>query len=197
MRIVLAGATGVIGVRLVPLLIAAGHTVVGLTRTPSKVASIEAAGATGITVDILDASSTREAVTAAEPDLVLHQVTDLPDSVAALVFKVKALGRVRTLGTDNLLAAARAAEAHVVAQSVAFTVPGPTRRPVEYLEKAVLGANGLVLRYGQFYGPGTWSDTPKGDRALQIDTAAQATVDVLSETSGVLEILDSGVTRVV
>jgi len=195
-RIVLAGATGVIGVRLVPLLTAAGHDVVGFTRTPSKVASIEEAGATGMTVDILDASATRDAVTAAAPDLVLHQVTDLPDSVAGLIFKMKALGRVRTLGTDNLVAAARAAEAHVVAQSVAFTVPGPARRPVEYLESAVLGARGLVLRYGQFYGPGTWSDAPKGDRALHIDTAAQATVDVLSEPSGVLEILDSGVTRV-
>ncbi|WP_084105617.1 NAD-dependent epimerase/dehydratase family protein [Demequina sp. NBRC 110056] len=197
MRIVLAGATGVIGARLVPLLLADGHDVVGLTRTPSNVAAIEAAGAMGVAVDILDPTATRDAIMAAGPDLVMHQVTDLPDRQAGLLFKVRALGRVRTLGTDSLIAAASAAGARVLAQSVAFATPGPARRPLEYLEHAVLDADGLVLRYGRFYGPGTWSEEPpKAGQALHVDAAARMTVDAMVEPSGILEVLDSGVTRV-
>jgi uncharacterized protein YbjT (DUF2867 family) len=196
-RIVLAGATGVIGVRLLPLLVAAGHHVVGLTRAPAKVAQIEAAGATGATVDILDAAAIRDAVLAAEAELVMHQVTDLPDSRWAMPFKVRGLARVRTLGTDNLQAAATAAGARVVAQSIAFPVPGIAQRPVDHLERVVLGAEGLVLRYGQFWGDGTWSATaPSGTPALHVDTAAARTVEALGAPTGVLEVLDSGVTRI-
>ncbi|GIG55272.1 NAD-dependent epimerase/dehydratase family protein [Demequina activiva] len=197
MRILLAGATGVIGERLVPLLVAAGHGVVGLTRTPSKVAQLEAAGATGVVVDILDAAAVRAAAVAAAPDIVMHQVTDLPDRALAMPLKVRALGRVRTVGTDNLVAAAAATDARVIAQSIAFPVPAIAQRPVDHLERAVQGARGLVLRYGQFWGEGTWArSAPKGGRALHVDTAAQRTVEALDEPGGILEVLDSGVTRI-
>ncbi|WP_062071892.1 NAD-dependent epimerase/dehydratase family protein [Demequina sediminicola] len=196
MRIVLAGATGVIGQRLVPLLINDGHKVVGLTRSPSKVAALERAGATGVHVDILEADAVMQTVLEHRPDVVMHQVTDLPDSRAALIFKVRALGRVRTLGTDHLVAAARAVDAHVVAQSVAFSLPGPAQRAVTHLESAVLKADGQVLRYGQFYGPGTWTETPpKGGDAVHIDTAARETVRLLNAPAGIVEIRDSGTTR--
>ena len=197
MRVVLAGATGVIGVRLVPLLVAAGHDVVGLTRTPEKIAAIEAAGASGMAVDILDETAVRDVITAAAPDIVMHQVTDLPDRQAALLFKVPALGRVRTRGTDNLVAAATAVGARVIAQSVAFPLPGVAQRAVDHLEAAVVGAEGLALRYGKFWGEGTWTATaPKGGRALHIDTAATHAVEALTAPTGVLEVLDSGVTRI-
>lgn len=197
MRVVLAGATGVIGVRLVPLLVGAGHQVVGLTRTPEKVAAIEAAGASGVAVDILDQAAVRDVITAAAPDVVMHQVTDLPDHQAALLFKVPALGKVRTRGTDNLVAAANAANARVIAQSVGFSLPGFAQRAVDHLERVVVDAGGVALRYGKFWGDGTWTATaPKDGRALHIDTAATRTVEALDEPAGILEILDSGVTRI-
>lgn len=197
MRIVIAGATGVIGSRLVPLLIEEGHEVVGFTRTPAKVADIQASGAQGSAVDILDAAALRKAVADAQPDVVMHQVTDLPDHELALLFKVPALGRVRTQGTDNLVAAATAVGARVIAQSVAFPLPGFAQRAVDHLEAAVVGAEGLALRYGKFWGEDTWtSKAPKGGLALHIDTAAARTVEALDEPTGVLEVLDSGVTRI-
>ena len=197
MRIVIAGAAGVIGSRLVPLLINEGHEVAGITRTPTKVAAVEAMGASGVAVDILDAAAVRDVITAAAPDIVMHQVTDLPDHQAALLFKVPALGKVRTRGTDNLIAAANAANARVIAQSVGFSLPGLAQRAVDHLEKAVVGADGLALRYGKLWGEGTGTATaPGGGRALHIDTAATRTVEALDEPAGILEILDSGVTRI-
>lgn len=197
MRMVIAGATGVIGSRLVPLLINEGHEVMGFTRTPVKVADIEAVGAQGSVVDILDVVALCKAVEAAQPDVVMHQVTDLPDRQAALLFKVRALGRVRTQGTDNVVAAANSVGARVIAQSVGFPLPGIAQRAVDHLERTVLSAGGLVLRYGQFWGDGTWTaTTPKGGRALHIDTAAHHTAAALDEPTGVLEVLDSGVTRI-
>lgn len=197
MRIVIAGATGVIGSRLVPLLIEEGHEVVGLTRTLAKVADIQAAGAQGRAVDILHATALQKAVADAQPDVVMHQVTDLPDRELALLFKVPALGRVRTQGTDNLVAAATAVGARVIAQSVAFPLPGFAQRAVDHLEAAVEGADGLVLRYGKFWGDGTWTMTaPKGGRALHVHAAATRTVGALDEPAGILEILDSGVSRI-
>lgn len=197
MRIVIAGATGVIGSRLVPLLIAEGHEVVGFTRTPAKVVDIEAAGAQGSVVNILDAVALHKAVEDAQPDVVMNQVTDLPDRELALVFKVLALGRVRTQGTDNLVAAATAVGARVIAQSVAFPLPGLAQRAVDHLEAAVVGAGGLALRYGKFWGEDTWaSEAPKGGLALHVDTAAKRTVESLAEPTGVLEVLDTGVTRI-
>ncbi|WP_061961823.1 NAD-dependent epimerase/dehydratase family protein [Demequina flava] len=196
MRIVLAGASGVIGSRLIPLLQDGGHEVIGLTRTAAHVDGINAAGATGIQVDILDADAVRAVVSKHRPDLVMHQVTDLPDSKLALLFKVRALGRIRTIGTDNLVAAATAVDARVVAQSVAFSLPRQAQRAIDYLEAAVLGVHGQVVRYGQFYGPGTWAErAPSGPDVVHVDAAAQATARLIDEPGGVVEVRDSGITR--
>lgn len=192
MRVFLAGATGVIGSRLVPLLVAAGHEVTGMTRSPAKVPQLVAAGATAVVCDVFEADALADEIAAAEPDVVMHQVTDLPDRYALLAVKLPALNRARRLGTDNLVAAAQAAGAqHFVAQSVAFDLPGMAQRAVDHLEEATLGIGGVVVRYGSFYGPGTWYDNPpKGDKVVHIDEAARRTVGLLGAPSGVVEILD-------
>src|SRR3954466_314200 len=111
MNVFVAGAAGVVGRPLLKLLRDAGHTVTGTTRSAGKVAEIEALGARGIVADAFDAEGLRRAVVAAKPDVVIHQLTDLPDvndpSQMAAVRERNA--RVRIDGTRNLMAAARAA----------------------------------------------------------------------------------------
>ncbi|HTB70430.1 MAG TPA: NAD(P)-dependent oxidoreductase [Solirubrobacteraceae bacterium] len=180
MRVFLAGATGAIGRPLVPMLIAAGHEVTGMTRSPANAQRLRAAGAEATVADALDAQATREAVLAARPDALVHQLTAIPWRLDArkIVRDFALTDRLRTEGTHNLLAAARdAGVARFVAQSVAFAyAPGPPGRvheeddplmddpPKQYrrsaaaiveLERETLAANGLALRYGYFYGPGT------------------------------------------
>ncbi|WP_084101792.1 NAD-dependent epimerase/dehydratase family protein [Demequina sp. NBRC 110051] len=196
MRILLAGATGVIGARLVPLMHEAGHEVVGITRTPSKAALLSAAGATPVVEDVMDAAAMLTVAHEHRPDLIMHQATDLPDRRSALLFKVRGLGRIRTVGTDALVAAARAVDARFIAQSVAFPLPGAAQRAVTYLEDAVDSVGGLSIRYGLFYGPGTWDETaPRSEDRVHIDTAAKVTIDLLDEAPGVIEVRDSGVSR--
>ena len=134
------------------------------------------------------------AVVNAAPDLLMHQLTDLPDNPDDLgpeVFAANA--RIRTEGTDNLLAAARAAgTSHVVAQSIAWSASNPAS--VEHLEHAVLDFGGVVLRYGQFHGPGTWSptadDIPGDGPKVGVDHAAAATVAHLTSPTGVYVVTD-------
>lgn len=202
MRVFIAGGTGVIGSRVTALLATQGHEVAATSRARERVTSLEGGAAlhhgvvVGMVVNILDRDGLAAAVRDFAPDIVMHQVTDLPRSRVLLPLKVRQLGRVRTEGTDNLLAAASAVGARVVAQSVAFSLPRVAQRPIDHLEGAVLAASGLVLRYGTFYGEGTWSEKATGTRAVHIDTAARATVDAIDEPPGVLEVLDAGVTRV-
>ena len=198
MNIFVAGATGVIGQPLLKLLRAAGHAVTGTTRSAEKVALIEALGARGVVVDAFDAEALRRAAIAAKPEVVIHQLTDLPDvsdpSQMAAVREKNS--RLRVEGTRNLIAAAKAANVRrVVAQSIAVVyAPGPkpyregdpldsseaqrvTIAGVTALEHAVLntpGIDGVVLRYGRLYGPGTWFDKPGSAGALTTDAAAQA-----------------------
>ena len=183
MRIFVAGATGVIGKRLVPLLRANGHEVVGTTRSPGKVDDLRALGAEPRLLDVLDAVAVGKAVSEARPDVVVHQATALSDlgSLRNLDEAFADTNRLRTEGTDNLLAAAQAAGAEkFVAQSFAGWPyakegslvkdeeapldPSPpanaeqSMAAIRHLEKAVAGAEalaGIVLRYGGFYGPGT------------------------------------------
>lgn len=193
MRIFICGATGVVGRPLVRILASEGHEVTGTTRTPSKIAALEALGAVGLVVDVYDAEVLAAAMTNARPDVVMHQLTDLPDvldpgNTAAVV---EANRRVRTEGTANVVAAALAAGARrLVAQSIAMSyAPGtpPYREedPLEpdaageiALERAVLSASGLegvVLRYGRWYGPGTWSEQHSGRKgSIHVDAAAKA-----------------------
>src|SRR6201990_738813 len=129
MKVFLAGATGVIGRPLVGLLRAAGHTGGGTTGSVVKLAESEKLGATGVAVDAFDAEGLKQAVVAAKPDVVIHQLTDLPDvsDPAQMAAAREKNSRLRVEGTRNLMAAAKAAHVRrVVAQSIAFVyAPGP------------------------------------------------------------------------
>lgn len=194
MKILLAGGTGVLGVRLVPLLVDAGHEVVATTRTPAKADLLTGLGATPVVCDVYDRDHLTDVTIAASPDLVMHQLTDLPDSpddLGAAAFAANA--RMRTEGTDNLLAAARAAHvSRVVAQSIAWRASNPTS--VEHLEHAVLEFGGVVLRYGRFHGPGTWAATAADIREdgpkVSVDHAAAATVEHLDSPTGIYTVVD-------
>lgn len=181
MRVFVAGATGALGRHLVPGLVAAGHEVTATTRTPGKVAQLREAGAEPVVVDGLDREAVIAAVRAAGPEVIVHQMTALaevrsrnlrnPDKMGA------ATNELRTRGTDNLLAAAAdAGTRRVIAQSVAgayeasggpvkteadplaSSSPWPARglAAIKHVEKTVpaTAPEGIVLRYGGFYGPG-------------------------------------------
>lgn len=182
MRIFLAGATGALGRRLVPQLVAAGHDVTGLTRSRGKAGTLRELGGEPVVADALDRDAMLAAVLAARPDVVVHQLTAIGALDARRFDRgFEATNRLRTEGTDILVAAARTAGARrLVAQSFAGWPyareggaakdesapldPDPpkdireTHAAIRHLESAVLGADGLegiVLRYGGFYGPGT------------------------------------------
>jgi hypothetical protein len=191
MRIFLAGATGVIGIRLLPLLAADGHTVAGMTRSPEKVDQLRALGAEPVVGDVLDAPALIESVTAFAPEAILHQVTDLPDGLGQLPAFAERNDRIRTEGTGNLVAAAGTAGAgHFLAQSIAWRPPG-RGGAVEEHERLVLEIGGVVVRYGQLYGPGTFHETelPPHPR-IHVDDAARRTPPLIFAPSGVLVLAD-------
>ncbi|HZS92954.1 MAG TPA: NAD(P)-dependent oxidoreductase [Chloroflexota bacterium] len=222
MKIFVAGATGVMGRRLVPLLVAAGHEVVGTTRTGEKAGMLRAMGAVPAVVDAFDRAGLATAVSAAQPDVVMHQLTDLSARDSA------ANARVRIEGTRHLVDAARAAGVRrLIAQSIAWAYepgPGPadegvpldTAAPeprhtlvagVQALETAADEIEGaVVLRYGLFYGPGTWY-APDGAIAEQVrrgevtadasvssfihvDDAARAALVALDWPPGIVNVVD-------
>jgi nucleoside-diphosphate-sugar epimerase len=181
-RVFLAGATGVLGRRLVPLLRGAGHEVIGMTRSDEKAGALREAGAEPVVCDAFDPEALRDAVAGARPDAVVHELTDIPQALDPRRFEEQfaSTDRLRSEGTRNLVDAALAAGARrMVAQSVAFAYepagetpkeesdplfldsPQPWRRSmhaIRDLEEAVTGTGGIegvVLRYGFFYGPGT------------------------------------------
>ncbi len=191
MRVLLAGASGVIGIRLVPLLVAGGHQVTGMTRTAAKARRLGELGAEPVVCDVYDVPALTEAVLAAAPNLVMHQLTDLPDHRDEIAAYADRNNRIRTEGTRHLLAAAAAGGAErFMAQSIAWTPPAGGEAVVEH-ERLVLEAGGVVLRYGTFYGPGTFG----GDRVpppprIHVDAAARATVELLNAPSGIAEIVE-------
>jgi uncharacterized protein YbjT (DUF2867 family) len=191
MRIFLAGATGVIGVRLVPLLLEAGHEVTGMTRSPDKVEQLRELGAEPVVCDVYDADGLGAAIAAARPELVMHQLTDLPDDLKRIPLFIKRNNRIRTEGTRNLIAAGQAAGAtRLVAQSIAFKAPGAGRAVARH-EQMVVEAGGVVLRYGMFYGPGTMT----GDRRppkprIRVEEAARRTVELLDAEPGVIVVAE-------
>jgi len=179
-RVFLAGATGVIGRRLVPMLLADGHQVTGMTRSPGKVDALRAVGVEPVVADALDAEAVRRAVSDARPDAVIHQLTSLPPRIdPRTIGRDFAMNdRLRSEGTRILVDAAQAAGAtRILAQSIAFAyAPGPagtvheesdplyvdspepfrrSARALDDLERTVVGAGGIALRYGYFYGPGS------------------------------------------
>lgn len=191
MRVFLAGATGVIGIRLVPLLVEAGHEVAGMTRSHEKTAQIEALGATPVVCNVFDAVALLPAVAAFAPDLVMHQLTDLPDEVDRVPSYAERNNRIRTEGTRNLLAAAGAVgESHFLAQSIAWTPSGSGEAMAEH-ERLVLDAGGVVVRYGQLYGPGTYypDELPAPPR-IHLDDAARRTMALLDAPSGIVVLAD-------
>ena len=157
MRVFIAGASGVIGVRLIPLLAADGHVVAGMTRFRGR-PLLRELGALPVVCDVFDADALTQALTAFAPEVVFHQLTDLPDDAADLARSGDRNDRMRSQGTRNLLAAAAAARAaRVIAQSISWEQPGEHRRAVTAAhERAVLQAGGVVIRYGQLWGPGTY-----------------------------------------
>jgi nucleoside-diphosphate-sugar epimerase len=187
MRVFLAGASGVIGARLVPLLVREGHEVAGMTRSPEKADRLRELGAEPVVCDVFDAAALDRAVAASRPELVIHQLTDLPDDLKRIPLYLRRNNRIRTDGTRNLVTAAQAAGAtRLLAQSIAFKAPGAGRAVAAH-ERMVLDAGGVVLRYGMFYGP----DTMTGDRRppkprIHVDEAARRTVELLDAPSGVV-----------
>lgn len=194
MRVFLAGATGVIGRRLVPLLTASGHQVTGLARSPAAAERVRALGAEAALADVFDAAGVADAVAKAAPEVVIHQLTDLSGGVT------DANARIRQVGTRNLVDAARAAGADaMIAQSICWAYaagPDPAAEDVP-LDLAADGSRGVsvaavaalenavaelpawvVLRYGLLYGPGTWyaADGMVADRARAGELTADADV---------------------
>jgi nucleoside-diphosphate-sugar epimerase len=182
MKVLVAGATGAIGQQLVPRLVAAGHEVHGMTRTESKQKMLYDQGAVPVVADALDPDDVAEAVAKAEPDAIIHQLTAIPATLDLKHFDrdFAMTNRLRTEGTDNLLAAGRAVGVKkVIAQSFFAAYardggrvkseedpldPRPAKEmrgvaaAIRHVEKAVLEATwteGIVLRYGGFYGPST------------------------------------------
>lgn len=195
MRIFLAGASGVIGVRLVPLLVAGGHAVAGMTRSPDKAQRLRELGAQPVVCDVYDAPALTGAVDAFGPDLVMHQLTDLPDDPAQIAAHGERNVRIRLEGTANLLAAAAGAGCdRLLVQSIAWKLPNErAAQAMAAFEQQVLDARGVVVRYGQFYGPDTfYPEGPPPPPRIQIDAAARATVDLLDAAPGVVEVVEPG-----
>ena len=213
MRVFVAGATGALGRHLVPMLVAAGHEVTATTRTPGKLAQLREAGAEPVVVDGLDREAVIAAVRAAAPEVIVHQMTALagmrslrkPDQVFA------ATNELRTRGTDNLLAAAaQAGTRRVIAQSndrayersggpvkteedpLASRPPSPSSArslaAIKHVDETVplAAPEGIVLRYGAFYGPGA--------SELLLDAVRKRQVPVIGGGTGIssfIEITDA------
>lgn len=237
MRVFLAGATGAIGRRLMPRLIEAGHQVTAMTRSKAKLGALRAVGAEAVLCDVFDAGRLGTVVARAEPDAIVNQLTDLPQSLNPRKLKqyYAANNRVRREGTMNLLSAARGAGVRrFLVQGAAYWYAlsggpvkteadplyldapppiGPAVETIKFVEDAVLSADGLdgvVLRYGFFYGPGTWyaKDGDVGRQVrkrrypmlghgegthsfIHIDDAAAATVAALDEARpGIYNVVD-------
>ncbi|MEV5206593.1 NAD-dependent epimerase/dehydratase family protein [Micromonospora sp. NPDC053740] len=193
MRVFLAGASGVIGQRLIPRLVQLGHVVGGMTRSANKTELLAQLGAEPILCDVFDRDAVIQAVRDFAPDIILNELTDLPDEVERIGDHAELNARIRTEGNQNLIDAARqSGSPKILAQSVAWQLPdGPDARAVTELERAVLAEGGVVLSYGQFYGPGTYNEQRIPDEPrVQIDRAAERTVQLLDSASGVVVITD-------
>jgi nucleoside-diphosphate-sugar epimerase len=180
MRVLIAGAGGVIGLALTERLVADGHTVIGLTRSPDRGRAIRAVGGDTILCDVLLERQVTEAVAKAEPDAIIHELSNLPPSLdpKRLGAQLAPTNRLRREGTRNLIAAGRAIGVQrLLAQSIAFAyaatgdwvksesaplaldAPPPQDEVVNAvcdLERQILDASGIVLRYGNLYGANTY-----------------------------------------
>ena len=212
----LAGATGAIGRRVAPLFVAAGWRVVGTTRSSDKAPMLRELGVEPVVVDVFDAAALRAALEAVRPQVVMHQLTDLPPGLdpARMAEASQRNARIRDEGTRNLVAAAVAADVRrIVAQSIGFAYAdgplphseddpldsdfdgprGVSLRGVASLERQVLQAplEAVVLRYGRLYGPGTGFDAAAGGAPVHVDPAARAAeLAVLRGKTGIYNIAE-------
>jgi nucleoside-diphosphate-sugar epimerase len=215
LRVFLAGAAGVVGLRLAALLRDFGHDVTGTTRSPVKMPLLQAVGITPSLVDVFDAGALAQAVETARPDIIIHQLTDLSSAPGTPGYPAgqEANRRLRIEGTRNLMRAARRAGVRrVIAQSIAFVyeagegarseddpldvaaggVRQLTVQGILALEHDVLrspGIAGTALRYGYFYGPGTWYAAAPKPPSLHVDAAAHAAL-LAAHAVGVYNIAD-------
>jgi nucleoside-diphosphate-sugar epimerase len=204
---------------MTPLLLGAGHDVTGSTRTEKVARELESAGLHGVVADVFDADALKRVVVAARPEIVIHQLTDLPRGVPdekELAAAYPRNARIRIEGTRNLVAAAKAAGARrFIVQSVAFAyaagrephvetdplnvTDGPrvvTVRAAVDMTRQVLasGMEAVVLRYGLLYGPGTWTEGPVRKPPVHVDAAAHAAFLAVTRGSGIYNIADEGST---
>ena len=214
----LAGATGAIGAPLMRLLLQRDYRIVAMTRSASRAEALRRDRVTPVVADALIAEEVGRAIADAKPDVIVHQLTDLPRNLdpSQMAEAIKRNANIRTVGTANLVdAAVKAGVRHIVAQSIAWAYrPGaePHREgdPLDSdaagaraisvggviaLENAVLqthGIDGCVLRYGQIYGPGTGSDDTSGKTMpLHVDAAAWAALlAVEKRASGVFNVAE-------
>jgi nucleoside-diphosphate-sugar epimerase len=215
-RVFVAGASGAVGRRLVPMLLADGHEVTGTTRSPEAADRLRALGVRPVVLDVRDEATMTSAVVGAHAEVVIHQLTDLAGSTADDYPKelLASTARLRMEATPILVRAAVAAGAgRFVAQSSAMLyAPGPQPHPEEdplvtsetsivlpgivELERQVAiapGIEGILLRYGLLYGPGTPTEGPAGPVTLHIDAAARAAALAVEHgTPGVYNIVDDG-----
>jgi nucleoside-diphosphate-sugar epimerase len=202
---------------MTPLLLGAGHDVTGSTRTEKVARELESAGLHGVIADVFDADALKRAVAAARPEVVIHQLTDLPRALTdekELAAAYPRNARIRIEGTRNLVAAAKAAGAQrFIVQSIAFAyaagrephvetdplnvADGPrvvTVRAAVDMTRQVLasGMEAVVLRYGLLYGPGTWTEGPARQPPVHVDAAAHAAFLAVTRGSGIYNIADEG-----
>jgi nucleoside-diphosphate-sugar epimerase len=204
MRVLIAGAGGVIGLALTERLVADGHTVIGLTRSPDRGRAIRAAGGETILCDVLLQRQAAEAVAKAQPDAIIHELSNLPPALdlKRLSAQLAPTNRLRREGTRNLIAAARTIGVQrLLAQSIAFAyapagdwvksesaplaldAPPPQDEVVSAvcdLERQVLDASGIVLRYGNLYG----ADTYFGARGAYAQLAAKRQLPIVGAAEG-------------
>jgi len=164
-----------------------------MTRSPSKLELLRQLGAEPILCDVFDKDALTEAIHDFKPDIIINELTDLPDDVTKIGEYANLNARIRTEGNQNLIEAARlSGSPKIYAQTVAWKLPdGPDARAVSELEESVLAEGGVVLSYGQFYGPGTYNEKRLPDEPrVEIDRAAELTVKALDEPTGVVVIID-------
>ncbi|HYJ60539.1 MAG TPA: NAD(P)-dependent oxidoreductase [Actinomycetota bacterium] len=209
MKVFVAGASGAIGMRLIPALVRHGHQVVGTTRTPSKAGRLAELGAEPVVLDALDDVAVKDAVAAAAPDAVVHQLTAIPEDVdpRKLDEQFAATNHLRTEGMDHLLEAARAAGVRrFVAQSFAMWAYARTGGPIKteddpietdppasvretlaailHVERSLAEATdleGISLRYGMFYGPGTGI----AEDGLVVETVRRRRLPLVGRANGI------------
>jgi nucleoside-diphosphate-sugar epimerase len=216
-RVFLAGASGAIGRRLVPQLVNAGFVVFGTTRKLQNAREIEELGASPVVVDVFDYPALASALKAAQPGTVMHQLTDLPQTLTGALSEqaLRSNARLRDEGTRKLVEAAIGAGAQrLIAQSLAWVyAPGPEPHTEEHpldleaqgaaaitmagvvaLERLTLDSpplRGVVLRYGQLYGPGTWNTAQSGPVPVHVDAAAfAALLAARSDRVGIFNIVE-------